>query len=257
MSRFERALAHTLRHEGGYANHEADPGGATMKGVTQRTYDAHRDRLGLERRSVRHITEGELKGIYRAGYWDPIKGDDLPEGVAFAVFDAGVMSGPARAAKWLQGAAGVPADGIIGPQTLAALVDRDPDGLVHGVCDRRLAFCKRLRHWATFGRGWASRIAAVRAQGVEWAQGYDVTEHAPAESPLPRARGEVKKSATIAEHAKTIGAVAGAAAPAGGLIGQLMNSSGPLAWGLAAAAVIIAVVVAINMLNRRDSEEAA
>ncbi|MFZ9616196.1 MAG: glycosyl hydrolase 108 family protein, partial [Fluviibacter sp.] len=35
---FSEALAHTLKHEGGWANHPNDPGGATMKGVTHRTY---------------------------------------------------------------------------------------------------------------------------------------------------------------------------------------------------------------------------
>lgn len=35
--RFERCLAEVLRHEGGFADHTADPGGATKYGVTRRT----------------------------------------------------------------------------------------------------------------------------------------------------------------------------------------------------------------------------
>lgn len=255
MSRFHRALAHTLRHEGGYANHPEDPGGATMKGVTQRTYDAWRRRMGEPIQTVRDISEDEIADIYRAGYWDPIKGDELPEGVAFAVFDAGVMSGPGRAAKWLQKTVGVPADGVIGPQTLAAVGAMEPVDVVDGVCDQRLAFCKRLKHWKTFGRGWGRRIAAVREQGCEWAAGYEVSEHAPPESPLPRARGEVSKVATLQDHAKGVSAVALAAAPAGGLIADLAD--GPVGYALAAAIVIGAATFAWMTLNKRDSEEAA
>lgn len=41
------ALSRALVHEGGFSNHSADPGGATMKGVTQRVYDAYRHRRHL------------------------------------------------------------------------------------------------------------------------------------------------------------------------------------------------------------------
>ncbi len=35
--RFQRALEHVLRFEGGYADHPRDPGGATKFGITRRT----------------------------------------------------------------------------------------------------------------------------------------------------------------------------------------------------------------------------
>lgn len=38
----KEALSGVLAHEGGHGNKPADPGGATMKGVTQRVYDAYR-----------------------------------------------------------------------------------------------------------------------------------------------------------------------------------------------------------------------
>ena len=102
MDRFERAFALLAVHEGGYSNHPDDPGGATNRGVTQRTYDSYRARHGLERRDVRQITDGEVAEIYRGQYWDAIRGDDLPAGVAYCVFDAAVNSGPGRALRWLQ-----------------------------------------------------------------------------------------------------------------------------------------------------------
>ncbi|WP_152536276.1 glycosyl hydrolase 108 family protein [Mesorhizobium loti] len=42
VSREKGALARLLAHEGGYSNHPSDPGGPTMKGVTQRVYDGYR-----------------------------------------------------------------------------------------------------------------------------------------------------------------------------------------------------------------------
>ncbi|MFC0282395.1 glycosyl hydrolase 108 family protein [Camelimonas abortus] len=41
-STYKEALSAVLKHEGGYVNHPADPGGATNRGVTQRVYDAER-----------------------------------------------------------------------------------------------------------------------------------------------------------------------------------------------------------------------
>ena len=46
MTRFDECLPLVLVHEGGYVNHPKDPGGATNKGITQRTYDAWCKRQG-------------------------------------------------------------------------------------------------------------------------------------------------------------------------------------------------------------------
>ena len=69
LSRFDEALKRVLVHEGGYVDHPADPGGATMKGVTQRVYDAFRRRQGVVSRPVALIESVELKAIYRRQYW--------------------------------------------------------------------------------------------------------------------------------------------------------------------------------------------
>ncbi len=120
-SSFDEALKRVLVHEGGYADHPADPGGATMRGVTQRVYDGWRRRRGVPVRSVRLIEPGEVEAIYRLQYWDAVRADDLPAGLDYGVFDAAVHSGPGQAAKWLQRALGVTADGQVGEATLAAL----------------------------------------------------------------------------------------------------------------------------------------
>jgi lysozyme family protein len=100
--------------------------------------------------------------MYKAKYWDKIKGDDLPTGVDYAVFDAAVNSGPGRAAKWLQACVGVDQDGGIGPKTLAAVAKHDPTELVEDYAKRRLSFLMDLNTWPTFGKGWGRRVAEVQ-----------------------------------------------------------------------------------------------
>lgn len=164
---FAASLSLVLKHEGGWSNHPRDPGGATMKGVIQRVYDAYRKRNGLRKQSVRSISESELQDIYKAQYWHAIKGDALPRGVDYCVFDGAVNSGPSQSAKWLQRALGVNADGVIGMITLAA-VDAHPDkaALVREICAKRMSFLQALRHWPVFHKGWSRRVAEVRADSL-------------------------------------------------------------------------------------------
>ena len=96
-SNFEASLAAVLKHEGGYADHPSDPGGATNLGVTRATLTRWRGRP-VSKAEIRALTRAEAAKIYRALYWDEIAGDVLPAGLDFAVFDYCVNSGPGRAA---------------------------------------------------------------------------------------------------------------------------------------------------------------
>lgn len=187
---YERALGLVLQHEGGWSNNPADPGGATMKGVTQAVYDDYRHSIGAPARTVREIEDAELHAIYRSGYWDRIKGDDLPAGVDYATFDAAVNSGPGRGAKWLQHALLVTLDGAIGPQTIAAAKAADPVRTIDAMCDLRLEFLRGLGTWPTFGRGWQRRVDDVRRVAREMAR-------APA-SPVPPERPWSHEDGTLA-----------------------------------------------------------
>lgn len=158
---FDAALKAILHHEGGYVDHPADPGGRTNLGVTQKVWE---EWVGheVDEKAMRALTPELVGPMYKAKYWDKIKGDDLPEGVDYAVFDAAVNSGPGRAAKWLQSCVGVEPDGGIGPKTLAAVAAFDPKELVEDYAKRRLSFLMDLPHWGTFGKGWGHRVAEVQ-----------------------------------------------------------------------------------------------
>lgn len=170
-SNFSRALDLTLEYEGGYVNHPKDPGGATMRGVTQKVYDRWRAKRGLSQRPVRQIEEDELQAIYRLQYWDLIHGDRLPMGIDAAVFDFAVNSGATRATQELQRVLGLRTDGNMGAMTIDAASEMDQAELINRYCDARLAFVRRLSTFSTFGRGWTRRIEAVRKACLMMADG--------------------------------------------------------------------------------------
>jgi lysozyme family protein len=158
---FPTAMSHVLASEGGFVDNPHDAGGATDEGVTQHQYDLWRTAKGLQTRSVRYIDQNEVEAIYRGSYWNAVNADALPAGVDYAVFDWSVLAGPHRAIEHLQQAAGVAADGSMGPVTLAAVNSADPRQLISAVCAERLAYLKTRPSWPYFHNGWSSRVASV------------------------------------------------------------------------------------------------
>ena len=149
---FDQAFQALLGNEGGFVDNPADPGGATRYGITERVARRH----GYAG-DMRELPLDLAKSIAKAEYWDPINCDELPEEVAFQVFDAYYNGG--HAAQWLQQAAAVDVDGKIGPLTIAAVKAADPDKIVMRFDALRLKYLGSLSIWPTFGHGWANRIA--------------------------------------------------------------------------------------------------
>lgn len=235
-SGFDGALARVLIHEGGYADHPADPGGATMNGITQRVYDGWRRRNGLVPRPVRRIARAETAAIYRVQYWNALRADDLPAGLDYCLFDAGVNSGPAQAAKWLQRELGVPADGQIGEATLAALEGRDVAALIDAVSARRLAMLRTLKTFRHFGAGWTRRVAEVRAGATALAEGAPPPP--PEGSASERARPADTRLSRTPEGAGSLiaglGGLGAVVAEQADRLAPLAAYGGPLKWAFAA-----------------------
>lgn len=154
---FPRAVAIILRHEGGHVLDPADPGGETKYGISQRAYPDIK---------IATLTEDVAKGIYKRDYWTPLRCGEMPWPVAICVFDAGVNQGVGRAARFLQEAVRVPADGRIGPVTLAAVQRRDPIPLAQEIQAARILHYASLPGWGRFGRGWARRAMDVMVQAA-------------------------------------------------------------------------------------------
>ena len=163
MSKFDEIIEMVLEHEGGYVNHSSDPGGETIYGISKRAYP------DLD---IKNLTVAEAKEIYRNDYWNRIKGEELPVGVACVVLDYSVNSGTSRASKALQSVCGIAnGDGIIGPASLNAVwvtvKNTSEEDVINAVTEQRQGFIRALSIYDTFGKGWERRIEETRAKAME------------------------------------------------------------------------------------------
>lgn len=186
-SNLSRALAQVLKHEGGYVNHPNDPGGPTNLGVTLANFKRYVKPNGTIE-DLKKLTRAQAEMVFERQYWDAVRGNQLPGGLDFAVFDFAVNSGPSRAVRFLQALLGVPEDGVVGPVTLKAIENVNIISLVQRLCDKRLAWLKGLKTWSSFGKGWERRVMDVRLTASTWAA---EAQKAEAPAPLPDAPIEV------------------------------------------------------------------
>lgn len=162
---FDDALAAVLEHEGGYVNHPQDPGGMTNLGVTKRVWEAWVGKTVSEA-DMRALTPAMVAPMYRKQYWDAVRGDELPSGLDYLMFDFAINAGVNRAIRTMQRAVGAAPDGVIGPRTMAALIAADPDDLIDKFSAEKEAFYRSLPTFATFGKGWLRRVAEVKSHAV-------------------------------------------------------------------------------------------
>lgn len=230
---FHACLAFTLTYEGGKSDDPQDPGGRTMEGVTQATYDAYRRKKAIERRDVFMIEAAERNDIYRNEYWDRVKAGAMLPGEDLCVFDLAVNSGPAKA--------------LAVRASVLKTANISTSDLISGICARRLSFLHALRTWSQFGRGWGRRIAACEALAIRMAYGKK------APKVLARKAGEAnvhsgKKSA----QAVVGGTIAGSATIAHAIHGGM---SGAAETSILAVVAIIAGIFLFHAW--RQSQRAA
>lgn len=115
--------------EGGFSNDPDDHGGATMQGITIATYTAYRKKKGLKAPTIaelKRITPAEWEDIFKTMYWDPWRADEIKsQAVANICVNWGWGAGVISGIKEVQAALGITQDGVVGPQTLAALNRRN------------------------------------------------------------------------------------------------------------------------------------
>lgn len=181
---FERCMAIVADWEGGWSDHPADNGGATMYGITISTLRAWRGKP-VTKDDVRKLTKTEALRIYRAWYWQPVRGDDLPAGLDLAVYDLAVNSGPSRAARFLQGVLRVQTDGVIGSRTVSAAQAANVTAAINMICDNRLAWLRGLDDWPHFGKGWTNRVEDIRRKALDMARPQIADPPRPKPKPAP------------------------------------------------------------------------
>ncbi len=146
----EAYIPQLLKHEGGYVDHPKDPGGATNLGITIKTLSNWRGHP-VTKADVRALTRAEAVSIYRANYWNKIRGDELLAGPDAALFDIAVNSGPGRAVQWMH-----------------LTVGKNAVDAVKAISSKRRAFFQSLSTFRTFGRGWMRRVNEVEAWAIAW-----------------------------------------------------------------------------------------
>lgn len=98
---FDKMLKFVLQSEGGYTSN--DCGQAGNKGVQQSTYDEYRRKNGLSKRSVKNITDEEVRDLYYTMFYKASGADKIKDSrLALYVFDTAVNMGVSAAKKLLE-----------------------------------------------------------------------------------------------------------------------------------------------------------
>jgi lysozyme family protein len=113
---------------------------------------------------MRGLTPEKVEPLYKKKYFDAVRGDELPVGLDYLMFDFAVNAGAGRAIKTLQTAVGVTPDGGFGPMTMAAVQGVDPNELIERFSQAKEDFYRSLTTFATFGKGWLNRVADVKVK---------------------------------------------------------------------------------------------
>ena len=162
---FDASFERVMKSEGGYVWDKDDAGGETNLGVTAGAWAAFLGRP-IEPGEMKALTKEIVKPFYRQMYWDKVKGDNLPAGVDYAVFDFAVNAGVSRAAKFLQRAVGAIDDGVIGSGTLGRVAKTEPADLLDNFADQKQRFYNGLATTnptqQKFLKGWLARVDHVQ-----------------------------------------------------------------------------------------------
>lgn len=196
---FDKALAMVLRFEGGWSDDPYDPGGPTNRGITLAIYAREQGiavtsgTRGQLVAGLRTISDDLVRRIYLERYWRPACCPDLPAGIAVFHFDTAVNMGVGTAARMLQQALGVEADGEIGPITRAAAAAADPAEVLRTYAGLRRQRYRSLSAFWRFGRGWLARNEQALAEALRLSSGQR-TGRTPATPDTSQTKGTTMSS---------------------------------------------------------------
>ncbi|WP_277657236.1 glycosyl hydrolase 108 family protein [Seleniivibrio woodruffii] len=169
---------------------EGDRGGMTYKGIARRKnvnwagwviidsaiervksrnpkadWDAVLELAGVELEKDTKL-QALVKELFKPDYWNPIKGDHLTyQATAHEIFQYAVVAGTGTAIRAAQTAAGVKADGIIGPQSLKAINAMNPASFSAAFTrlekDRIAVIVRNDPTQAKWKRGWENRANII------------------------------------------------------------------------------------------------
>lgn len=168
-SNWDKSFELMLKSEGGFSDDPRDSGnhlpdgraGCTNLGVTQTAWEAYVGHQ-VTTQDMRDLTPEKVKTFYKKKYFDAVRGDELPIGLDYLLFDFAVNAGPGRSIMCLQAAVGTTPDGGFGPLTFAAMHATDPATLIERFSAEKVVFYRGLDNFKVYGEGWLNRVAEVK-----------------------------------------------------------------------------------------------
>lgn len=170
MTNFEKAFEKIIMLEGGYSEHQDDPGGKTKYGITEEVARQH----GYNE-SMKELSLSLAKQIYKKSYWDINRLDEIKNySIQEELFECGVNCGPSTALKLMQRAYNtlvtsnyLTIDGKIGPNTILAInnckfIDDlyDTANILQGY--RYIELAEKDNKYKTFYKGWIRKRVSLK-----------------------------------------------------------------------------------------------
>lgn len=153
------AFNQLMLNEGGYVCDPNDKGGETKWGISKAQYP------DLD---ICNLTQEQAKEIYFKDYWLKNKCDRFPDPISICLFDFCVNSNAKKAIKLLQECLRVPADGIIGNQTIGAGNRLPLNPIIEEYCEKRLDYLMSLGAWKFYCNGWSRRVKEVKELALRY-----------------------------------------------------------------------------------------
>ena len=172
---FRDAFEHIIKIEGtAYTNHPDDRGGPVKFGITLIALREFRQTKLLGAADIEALKLFEAMKVYKALFWDRLNLDKVDDPkIGLVIFDNAVNNGTVtttklvqvsinKAAPWMDK---VPENGVMGPETLAALnrIDRVLFGFhfFKEIQARYIAIVKHSPSQIVFLHGWLNRTYKV------------------------------------------------------------------------------------------------
>lgn len=148
-----RIIRHTLTLEGGYNNIPGDNGGETNFGISKKAYPNE----DIRAMTIERATELAYRDYYEKFHLELIQSFRIRA----KVFDTGFNAYPTTAIKFLQRALGVHDDGVIGMETLTAIVGKEENTILYAMIKQQMLNYVRIvshaENQAQFLAGWTNR----------------------------------------------------------------------------------------------------
>jgi len=164
MARSEILKPFILSWEGGFANIPGDRGGATNKGITIATY---RNVFGKEKtvEDLKNISDEEWMHVFKSLFWNKWRADEIKsQSIANLLVDW-IWNSGGYGIKIPQRILEVKIDGVVGPETIAAINDYpDEKELFERLWHEREDFFRRIAVGSQkkFLAGWLNRLNGIR-----------------------------------------------------------------------------------------------